>query len=301
MLKIAWDPSYCHPLPKGHRFPMEKYDLLPEQLLYEGLIARENLFTPQPCNEEAILRVHEQIYYEKLLTLKLDKQDIRRSGFPLSKALVEREVLIAGGTVECVHFAMLHGISMNIAGGTHHAFTDRPEGFCLLNDQAIAAQYALDHGIVNSVLIVDLDVHQGNGTAKIFEKNERVFTFSMHGKHNYPLRKERSDLDVALDDKVTDEEYLEKLYINIKKIITQFTPDFVFYQAGVDILKSDQLGRLGVSLLGCQMRDEFVINTFREKEIPIVICMGGGYSPKIGHIVDAHAQTFRIAAQHLNS
>lgn len=278
---------------------MEKYELLPQQLMYEGTLSKKNFFNPTPCKEADILEVHSKAYLESLQNLTLSKTDIRRSGFPLSKELIEREVLIAGGTVACSEYARQFGIAFNIAGGTHHAFSDRPEGFCLLNDQAIAAKRLVNKGHAKRVLIVDLDVHQGNGTAEIFANDSSVFTFSMHGRKNYPLKKEHSDLDVALADKTGDGEYLKELNVNIQYILQNFHPDFVFYQAGVDVLGTDKLGRLGLTLQGCAERDELVFQTFRSLDIPMVVCMGGGYSPKIGHILDAHANTYRIASHYM--
>ena len=198
MLKIAYDPIYAHPLPEGHRFPMLKYELIPAQLMHEGAIGYENLFRPKPCREEIILWTHDADYLHNLKTLQLSPQHIRRIGFPLSKALVKRELIITQGTIDCCHHAFKYGVSMNVAGGTHHAFADRGEGFCLLNDMAVASNYLLHEKLAGKILIIDLDVHQGNGTAKLFENEPRVFTFSMHGGHNYPFIKEKSDLDIAL-------------------------------------------------------------------------------------------------------
>jgi acetoin utilization deacetylase AcuC-like enzyme len=184
---------------------------------------------------------------------------------------------------------------MNIAGGTHHAFTSRGEGFCLLNDQAIAAKWLLNKGIVQKILIIDLDVHQGNGTASIFSNNSHVFTFSMHGKNNYPLKKELSDLDVELNDGISDNEYLFLLEKSLDNVCDGFKPDFVFYQSGVDVIETDKLGRLGLTLNGCRKRDRMVFETVRQLDVPVVCSMGGGYSPQIKHIVEAHANTFREA------
>ena len=198
MLKISWSEIYSHPLPENHRFPMVKYELLPEQLLYEGTINYKNLFEPELLEESLILSTHQAEYWNKLKNLSLTKSEIRKTGFPLSKQLVDREITIINGTVQCAVYALQYGISMNIAGGTHHAFTDRGEGFCLLNDIAVASNYLLNNNLARQILIVDLDVHQGNGTAEIFRNEERVFTFSMHGANNYPLHKECSNLDIAL-------------------------------------------------------------------------------------------------------
>ena len=204
MLKIAWSPNYCHPLPSGHRFPMEKYELLPQQLLLEGTVEEGNFFSPNPIDLNSVLRVHSDEYLNRLISQNLSYSEIRATGFPLSKQLVEREIEILGGSVEAAIYASKFGIAMNIAGGTHHAFSARGEGFCLLNDLAVTAQYLIDHRFAKNVLIIDLDVHQGNGTAEIFRQRTDVFTFSMHGEKNYPHRKEISHLDVPLPDGTSD-------------------------------------------------------------------------------------------------
>ena len=297
MLKIAWSEIYAHPLPKNHRFPMEKYNLLPEQLLYEGTIASSNFFAPEPLKEKRVVRTHEAGYWQKLKSQNLTRQEERKTGFPLSEQLIERELTIMKGTVQCALFALEYGVSMNIAGGTHHAFTDRGEGFCLLNDIAIGAHHLLDHGLVGKVLVVDLDVHQGNGTAQIFESDNRVFTFSMHGASNYPMHKEKSDLDVGLPDGTSDETYLALLDHYLKQLFNREEPDFVFFQSGVDVLASDKLGRLGMTIEGCKMRDRKVLELCKKNEVPVVASMGGGYSEKIAHIVEAHANTYRLAQE----
>ncbi|MBT8296374.1 MAG: histone deacetylase, partial [Gramella sp.] len=240
MLKIAYHPIYKHPLPEGHRFPMEKYDLLPKQLLHEGTCEEANFFEPGFPDGSHILNVHEEDYFIRLKNLELTKKEIRVSGFPLSQALVDREQIIADGTIKACHFAQENGISMNIAGGTHHAYTNRAEAFCLLNDQAIGARYLQEKELAKKILIVDLDVHQGNGTAEIFQNDQSVFTFSMHGKGNYPFRKERSDLDIELPDGTGDKEYLEKLKATLPELIEETRPDFIFYLCGVDILETDK-------------------------------------------------------------
>jgi len=295
MLKVAWSEIYNHPLPDGHRFPMEKYDLLPKQLIHEGTIEEINLFRPRKLSEKEILAVHKASYWKKLLDIDFTRQEERKSGFPITKKLVEREVTINAGTIQCAEFALQYGVAMNIAGGTHHAFTDRAEGFCLLNDIAIASRYLLDGSKANQILIVDLDVHQGNGTAEIFKNEPRVFTFSMHGEHNYPLQKEKSDLDVPLKDGTNDETYLKLLEQNLPRLLREVRPDFVFFQSGVDVLKTDKLGRLGLTIDGCKRRDEFVFNQAKQKNIPVVASMGGGYSEQIKHILEAHANTYRAA------
>jgi len=297
MLKIAWSPTYVLPLPPNHRFPMSKYEVLPQQLLHEGTITEHNIFPPVPLDPFWILCTHDAGYWNKLLTLSLTPQEIRRTGFPLIPELVQREITIAQGTLQCALFALQYGIAMNIAGGTHHAFTDRGEGFCLLNDIAIAANYLLSEKLAQKILVVDLDVHQGNGTAQIFRNENRVFTFSMHGANNYPLHKEQSDLDIGLKDCTTDDFYLKTLEVNLNNLLEQLQPDFIFYQCGVDILETDKLGRLSVTREGCKQRDRFVLTTARSNKIPLVACMGGGYSPDFRDIIEAHANTYRLAQE----
>lgn len=297
MFRLAFDPVYILPLPATHRFPMLKYELIPEQLLHEGSIAPGQLFSPEPVDTAIARLVHTDEYLEKLRALKLSEKEIRASGFPLSSGLIEREFIIAGGTLACCRYAFSDGISFNVAGGTHHAFADRPEGFCLLNDCAIAAAYLLAEKRARKILIVDLDVHQGNGTAKIFENDPHVFTFSMHAGHNFPLQKEKSSLDIALPDGIRDAEYLSLLDMHLQRIIQEEQPDFMFYVAGVDILQTDKLGRLGVSREGCCLRDRMVLEAAWQNNIPLVVTMGGGYSEKITDIVEAHCNTYRIARQ----
>lgn len=297
MLKIAWTEIYAHPLPKNHRFPMEKYNLLPEQLIYEGTVSQDSFFVPGSLPTDLVLRTHDATYWDKLLYGKLARQEERRTGFPWSKELIEREVVIMQGTLDAGLYALKHGIAMNIAGGTHHAFTDRGEGFCLLNDIAIAANYLLDECLTKQILVVDLDVHQGNGTAQIFRDEPRVFTFSMHGASNYPMHKELSDLDVGLLDGTDDATYLALLDQNLKGLFDKLQPDFVFFQSGVDVLATDKLGRLGMSIDGCKARDRMVLELCKANDIPVMASMGGGYSEKISHIVEAHANTYRLAQE----
>ncbi|MEM6643092.1 MAG: histone deacetylase [Bacteroidota bacterium] len=297
MLKVAWSEIYNHSLPEGHRFPMEKYDLLPRQLIYEGTITEQHIFSPGMLTDKEILTVHDKDYWQKLQTLQLTRQEERRSGFPLTKQLVERERTINAGTIQCATYALEFGVAMNIAGGTHHAYADRAEGFCLLNDIAIAARHLLDHDLAKQILVVDLDVHQGNGTAAIFQDDERVFTFSMHGANNYPMHKEKSDLDLALQDGTGDQDYLKHLDRTLKQLLDQVQPDFIFFQSGVDVLETDKLGRLGLTMKGCRQRDELVFKEAQKGNIPIVASMGGGYSKDIRDILEAHANTYRVAQE----
>ncbi|AYL95494.1 histone deacetylase family protein [Mucilaginibacter celer] len=295
MLKIAYDPIYAHPLPEGHRFPMLKYELIPGQLLHEGIITPANLFSPGLPDEDLITQTHDVAYWHQLRDLTLPDKEQRRTGFPLSARLIEREMRIAKGTIDGCRFASESGVAFNVAGGTHHAGSNWGEGFCLLNDQAIAANYLLNNSLSKSILIIDLDVHQGNGTAEIFEKEPRVFTFSMHGANNFPYRKERSNLDIPLQDGVSDDEYLGILVKTLPQLIANRKPDFIFYLSGVDILATDKLGKLALSKEACKARDQFVFEQCIKYSIPVQVSMGGGYSPDIRDIVEAHCNTFKVA------
>lgn len=295
MLKVAFDKTFNYAVPKGHRFPMEKYELVPEQLLYEGTLHPENFFSPARVDKNILLLTHHEDYINKLDRLDLNAKEIRKMGLPLSSALIEREYRITQGTIDCALHAINYGIAMNSSGGTHHAYANRAEGFCLINDIAVAANYLLQEKIASNILIIDLDVHQGNGTAKIFENESRVFTLSVHGENNYPLHKEKSDLDIGLKDATSDKEYLDTIKNIIPNLIEERKPEFIFYLSGVDILATDKLGKISVSIEGCKERDQLVIKNCHQKNIPICISMGGGYSPQIKDIVEAHCNTFRIA------
>ena len=297
MLKIANDSLYNHPLKENHRFPMIKYELIPEQLLIENTCNENNFFNPGDVEDDVILLTHESNYYDKLIYQKLEKKEIRAIGFPMSQELIQREKKIVQGTVECAVNSIKYGISMNIAGGTHHAFTNRAEAFCILNDQAIGANFLIQNNYCEKILILDLDVHQGNGTAEIFRENKNVFTVSFHGEKNYPFRKEISDFDYGFRDGTSDREYLYKIKYEIPRLIENFEPDFIFYLSGVDIIENDKLGRLSVSIKGCKERDRFVLNYCKTNKIPIQVSMGGGYSPILKDIVEAHSNTFRLAQE----
>lgn len=292
---IAFDPVYAHPLPEGHRFPMLKYELIPEQLLYEKVITPANLHQPKVCPDEAVLLTHDAGYLKKLKEQTLSAREQRHIGFPQSPELTLRELLITQGTINCCTHALQDGIALNIAGGTHHAFADRGEGFCLLNDFAVAANYLLHHKVARKILIIDLDVHQGNGTARIFQEQPAVFTFSMHGRHNYPFHKETSDLDIPLEDGTDTATYLHLLQAHLPSVIERFRPDFAFYLSGVDILSTDKFGKLRVSMEGCRERDQMVFSNLQKHGIPCVVAMGGGYSPDIRDIITAHCNTFKEA------
>lgn len=276
---------------------MEKYNLIPEQLQYEGTIGPENLFEPEPLDEASILLTHTETYWRQLKEQTLSRQEIRRMGFPLSERLVHREIVISKGTLMCAHFALQHGAAMNVSGGTHHAFTNRGEGFCLLNDIALAANCLLRDGLARQILVIDLDVHQGNGTAEIFRHEPRVFTFSMHCAVNFPMEKEQSDLDVPLAQGMEDAEYMRILERTLPPLLDQVQPDFCFYLSGVDILATDKLGKLNLSRAGCKARDRFVFELLQENGLPVAVSMGGGYSVQLRDIVEAHCNTFRVAAE----
>ncbi len=276
---------------------MAKYELLPEQLLWEGTVSERNFFHPELLAEEVALLTHTPEWWAKMNEQKLSEKEIRAIGFPINAHFVRRGRHISNGTLECAQWAIQYGCAMNIAGGTHHAFADRGEGFCCFNDQAVAANWLLANALANKILVVDLDVHQGNGTAKIFEHEPRVFTFSMHGERNYPVRKEKSDLDIGLPDGTGDDHYLQILRETLPRIADQIQPDFVFYQSGVDVLESDKLGRLSLSRAGCRERDRIVLSFCQHNRLPVVVSMGGGYSPRIADIIEAHANTFRVAQE----
>ncbi|MFM7595707.1 MAG: histone deacetylase [Flavobacteriales bacterium] len=295
MIQIAYDPIYAHPLPENHRFPMLKYELIPQQLLHEGTCHEGHFFRPGACEREVVLMTHDEAYLDKLLLQQLSESEQRKIGFPQSIELIQRELMITQGTIEVALHALKYGAGLNIAGGTHHAFADKGEGFCLLNDMAIAANLMLHSGLCQKILIIDLDVHQGNGTAKLFQNNPSVFTFSMHGGSNYPFHKEKSDLDIELANGTNSETYLTLLIEHLPKVLDLFEPDFAFYLAGVDILDTDKFGKLQVSLAACKKRDAVVFNSLKARQIPVAVALGGGYSPDIKVIVEAHCNTFRLA------
>lgn len=274
---------------------MEKYSLLKQQLLHHGIVSESDFFTPDIVNLEHVLAVHDSDYVIRFTQGKLNAKESRRIGFEQSSLLVERELRLVEGSRLAAIKALETGIAFNVAGGTHHACYSHGEGFCMLNDQAVAAQYLLNHTHIKQILVIDLDVHQGNGTANIFANNNNVFTFSMHGTHNYPFHKEKSNLDIGLDDGTNDDVYLSLLSQILPKLINQVKPQFVFYQAGVDILHTDKMGRMSCTIDGCYKRDELIFGTMTKYDIPLQCSMGGGYSPDIRTILEAHTNTFKVA------
>lgn len=284
---------YDIPLPAGHKFPMEKYRLTRNRLEESGRFR----FAPGPRAREAdLLRVHDPEYVRAFLASELSDAALRRIGFPRTPELLLRTLSSVGATVEATQVALREGWSGVLAGGTHHAYRDFGSGFCVLNDMAVAAAALLEQEQAQRIAIVDLDVHQGDGTAAIFTAEPRVFTFSAHGRHNFPFRKMVSRLDLEFDNGTGDAEYLAQLAPALEAV-KQFEPDFVFYQAGVDALATDRLGKLGLSPEGLRARDRMVLEWVRTAKLPLVITLGGGYSDPIEHTVAASSATYLAAAE----
>lgn len=295
MLRLAHSENYPIHLPEGHRFPVLKYELVRQQLEYEGVIQQEQLYSPEFVNDAEVTLVHSPDYWSRVKEMKLSEKEIRRLGFPNTGQLIWRSLSSSSGTLRAAEYALLDGCGMNLAGGTHHAFYDKGEGFCVLNDIAIAAAVLLQRKHIQKALVVDLDVHQGNGTASIFKDEPRVVTFSMHCAQNYPEPKEKSDYDLDVPAGTGDETYLEQLSGILPEIIEKTAPDLIFYQSGVDVLAGDRLGKLKLTLEGCQRRDKKVISLAAEKKIPLVVVMGGGYSHSLSKLVRAHSNTYKTA------
>ena len=283
-------------LPSGHRFPMAKYQLVMEQLVYEGTFTEDQFIEAPPLPSVDALRVHTPRYWHAVLEQRLDKKESRKLGFPQSGALVQRARRSAMGTLLAARDALNGGIGLNLGGGTHHGYADHGEGFSVFNDMAIAARYLLHHRLVSRLLFVDLDVHQGNGNAWLFRDDPAVFTFSMHCASNYPLHKENSDLDVALPAGTGDDAYFTALSAHWPRLLEEVHPNLVFYQSGVDVLAGDCLGHFGLSLEACQKRDEWIMQACQDANIPLVVVMGGGYNQRLALTVAAHAATYRLAA-----
>lgn len=297
MLKVAFSPIFLYQVPEKHRFPMQKYRLIPERLIEEGVLSEDNFFAPDKLTEEEILTTHTLEYWQKLKTQTLSRKEARAIGFEMTPELVERGRYIAHATYECALYAKQYGVSLNVAGGTHHSFADHGEGFCVFNDVCIASNLLLSRGETERILVVDLDVHQGNGNASIMANEPRVFVFSMHGEKNYPFRKPPSDLDIELANDTDDETYLTHLKQTLPNLIAEHKPDLIFYQSAVDVLATDKLGKLALTPEGCKQRDEFVLRQARDNNIPIAVVMGGGYSEDVEDVVEAHCNTFRLAKQ----
>lgn len=276
---------------------MGKYPLLKQRLIEEGVIREEDLLEPRPLERPTLALVHTAPYLDKLETATLSGPEIRRLGIPWSESLWRRSRLAAAGTLLAARQALVDGMAGNLAGGTHHAFADHAEGFCVLNDVAIAIRQLRLEGAIERAAVIDLDVHQGNGTASIFEGDSSVFTFSMHGAKNYPLDKMRSTLDVGLADGIGDGEYLAALESHLPTVVDVFRPDIVFYVAGVDVVAGDRYGKLALTEQGLQARDRRVVEAVRARNCPLVIVLGGGYAVNSLRTAELHAHVFREAVQ----
>ncbi|HEX8734151.1 MAG TPA: histone deacetylase [Pyrinomonadaceae bacterium] len=290
--RIFYSPYYYADIGENHVFPIKKFELVRDKLLAEGTLQKEEISEPEPAAVEDVLLVHTEDYVKRLIDGELTAKEIRRLGLPWSKSLVRRSLLATSGTINAARHALANNVSSNLAGGTHHAFPDRGEGFCVLNDVAVAIKVLQKEKLAEKFLIIDCDVHQGNGTAFIFQNSPEVFTFSMHGAKNYPLHKEQSTLDLELPDGTGDAEFLEILQEALPRVFLH-NPDLVFYLGGADPFEKDKLGRLKLTKEGLRRRDEMVLEYAREREVPIVTTMSGGYALDINDTVEIHSNTIR--------
>ncbi|HEY9283594.1 MAG TPA: histone deacetylase, partial [Pyrinomonadaceae bacterium] len=291
---VFYTPRYYADIGEGHVFPIRKFELVCQRLLGEGTLRREEIVEPQPAAVADVLLVHTEDYVTRLRAGALTPREIRRLGLPWSKALVRRSFLATAGTIGAARAALARGVGSNLAGGTHHAFPDHGEGFCVLNDVAVAIRVLRRDGLIGRAAVVDLDVHQGNGTATIFADDPSVFTFSMHGAKNYPLFKARSTLDVELADGTGDGEYLRALAEHLPRVFAG-RPDIVFYLGGADPYAGDKLGRLSLSIAGLGERDEAVLGECRARGVPVATVMSGGYAADSNDTVEIHCNTIRAA------
>jgi acetoin utilization deacetylase AcuC-like enzyme len=295
-MRVCYTPRYYADIGEGHVFPIRKFELVRDRLVAEGTLSPAEIYEPREAPVADVLLVHTDDYVTRLRAGSLTQREIRRLGLPWSKALVRRSFLATAGTCAAARFALAEGVGANLAGGTHHAFPDHGEGFCVLNDVAVAARVLQRDGAARRFAVVDLDVHQGNGTAHIFAGDESVFTFSMHGAKNYPLFKPRSTLDVELADGTADEEYLETLARHLPRVFGH-GPDLVFYLGGADPYEGDKLGRLSLTLPGLRARDETVLRECRRRGVPVATVMSGGYAADIDDTVEIHCNTIRAAKE----
>ena len=293
-MRVFYSLRYYAEIGEGHVFPIRKFELVRDRLLKEGTLAPADIIEPQPATTADVLLVHTEDYVTRLRAGALTEREIRRLGLPWSKSLVRRSFLAVSGTIGAARAALVEGIGANLAGGTHHAFPDRGEGFCVFNDVAIAIRALRRDGLVRRAGVVDCDVHQGNGTAVIFAGDEDTFTFSMHGAKNYPLFKARSTLDVELPDKTNDEDYIRALEQHLPRAFAS-EPQIVFYLAGADPYERDKLGRLALSMNGLRARDEYVLREAKRRGVPVVTVMSGGYAADINDTVEIHCNTIRAA------
>jgi acetoin utilization deacetylase AcuC-like enzyme len=299
-MKVFYSDHFVLPLPEGHRFPMVKYSMLRERVAASGICGPDELRVPRPVSDEEILRAHESRYLRRVVAGTLTQRDMRRIGFPWSERMVERSRRASGGTLGACLAALEDGFAANLAGGTHHAFAGRGEGYCVFNDSAIAARAVQAEGLVEQVVIVDTDVHQGNGTAAILRGDPSIFTFSIHGENNFPFHKEESDLDVALPDDADDGEFLEALEDGLERALEESRAELAIYLAGADPYEDDRLGRLSVSKEGLAERDRLVLESCRERGIPVAVTMAGGYARNVEDTVEIHFRSIEKAARLLN-
>ena len=281
----------------NHSYPMDKYRLIPERLLAERVLSPDEISEPEPIAREDILRVHTPEYVHAFIDGTLERKALLRLGLPWSQELVQRAFAVIGGTLGAARAALSDGVGVNLAGGTHHAFADHGEGYCIFNDLVIVLRRLRQDGRAKRFLIVDLDVHQGNGTAALCRTDPDTFTFSMHAQNNYPGHKEKSSWDIALPDGTTDAQYLHTLSKTLPQLLDQTTPDMILYQAGVDVLGGDRFGKLALSMAGVGERDQLVATSARRAGVPLVVTLGGGYARDINTIVETHCQTVHVACQ----
>lgn len=286
------------PLPSSHRFPMAKYRRLRDRIVGDPFFLPDVLLVPKAATVEQLCLAHDRGYVHRVLDGRLSAAEIKRIGFPWTLAMVERSQRSSGATLDAARRALLDGIAVNLAGGTHHAMRDAGEGFCVFNDAGVAITTLLSESKIQRAVVIDCDVHQGNGTAQIFAGNPAVFTFSMHGQKNFPLRKFPSDLDVDLPDGTSDQPYMDALASALKHVFLHGPFDLAIYLAGADPFEGDRLGRLKLTKQGLAARDELVLSELRVRKIPVAIAMAGGYAHSIDDIVDIHSQTIRIASEH---
>lgn len=295
-MRAFYSDTFVLPLPEGHRFPMSKYVRLRDRVLYEGLVAPDKLQAAEPASEADLLRCHDEAYVRRVMEGGLSDREQRRIGFPWSPALARRSIRTVGGTLAACRAALEDGTAANLAGGTHHAYAEHGEGYCVFNDAVVAARAMQAEQRVRRVVILDCDVHQGNGTAALTQGDASVFTFSIHGEKNYPVHKERSDLDIELPDGTTDERYLTLVEEGVQRALAASGADLAIYLAGADPYERDRLGRMKVTMAGLAERDRRVFGLCRAAGLPVAVVMAGGYAPEIDDIVRIHAQTIRIAA-----
>jgi acetoin utilization deacetylase AcuC-like enzyme len=295
-LKVFYSDHFVLPLPEGHRFPMVKYSMLRERVAAAGICEPEEMRVPRPVSDEEILRAHARGYLRQVVEGTLSPKEMRRIGFPWSERMVERSRRASGGTLGACLAALEDGFAANLAGGTHHAFADQGEGYCVFNDSAIAARAVQAKGLVERVVVLDTDVHQGNGTAAILRGDPSVFTFSIHGARNFPFRKEESDLDIPLPDGADDGGFLEALEDGLEKALEASRAELAIYLAGADPYENDRLSRLSVSKEGLTERDRLVLETCRERGIPVAVTMAGGYARQVEDTVEIHFRSIERAA-----